>query len=173
MDGIPTSNTATEIATTWLGEFGAALASGEASRIARLFAGDCHWRDILALTWNLRTISGAERISSLMASVVKPMSARGLAIAVNRTPPRYVSRAEVDTIEAIFVFETAVGPCNGVVRLVSEDGEPRAWTLTTVLDEIRGHEDPANGRRWQDVDWKRNFGGENWLDRRKQGAGLR
>ena len=28
--------------------------------------------------------------------------------------------------------------------------------------------DPANGRRWQDVDWKRNFGGENWADRRRQ-----
>ncbi|HEY8290395.1 MAG TPA: NAD(P)/FAD-dependent oxidoreductase, partial [Acetobacteraceae bacterium] len=51
---------------------------------------------------------------------------------------------------------------------VSEGGEPRAWTLMTTLNEIRGHEDPANGRRWQDVDWKRNFGGENWLDRRKR-----
>jgi len=38
----------------------------------------------------------------------------------------------------------------------------------TALDEIRAHEDPATGRRWQDVDWKRNFGGENWLDRRKR-----
>ena len=40
----------------------------------------------------------------------------------------------------------------------------------TALDEIRGHEDPANGKRWQDVDWKRNFGGENWADRRRQAA---
>jgi hypothetical protein len=36
MDGIPTSNTAIDTATAWLGEFGAALASGETSRIARL-----------------------------------------------------------------------------------------------------------------------------------------
>jgi len=77
-------------------------------------------------------------------------------------------RAGVETIEAIFGFETSVGPCNGVVRLVFEGGAPRAWSLMTALDEIRGHEDPANGRRWQDVDWKRNFGGENWLDRRKR-----
>ena len=40
----------------------------------------------------------------------------------------------------------------------------------TALDEIRGHEDPANGKRWQDVDWKRNFGGENWADRRRKAA---
>ena len=64
MDGISTSNSANETATAWLGEFGAALALGEASRIAVLFANECHWRDILALTWNLRTASGAEGIAS-------------------------------------------------------------------------------------------------------------
>jgi putative flavoprotein involved in K+ transport len=168
MHGIPTRNSAIETATAWLGEFGAALASDQASRIAALFADDCHWRDILALTWNLRTTSGAERIANLMTSVLEPMSPRGLDIAAGHTPPRHVVRAGVDTIEAIFTFETSVGPCNGVVRLVSEGEQQRAWTLMTTLDEIRGHEDPANGRRWQDVDWKRNFGGENWLDRRKR-----
>ncbi|WP_198376568.1 flavin-containing monooxygenase, partial [Neoroseomonas rubea] len=95
---------------------------------------------------------------------------RGLALATGRTPPRRVTRAGTEAVEAIFTFETATGPCNGVVRLVNEDGAPRAWTLMTALDEIRGHEDPANGGRWQDVDWKRNFGGENWLDRRKKDA---
>jgi putative flavoprotein involved in K+ transport len=55
-----------------------------------------------------------------------------------------------------------------VVRLVEEAGAPRAWTLMTALDQIRGHEDPAEGSRWQAVDWRRNFGGENWLDRRER-----
>jgi hypothetical protein len=43
MDGIHTSNSAIEATTAWLGEFGAALASGEASRIAALFAAESHW----------------------------------------------------------------------------------------------------------------------------------
>lgn len=43
-----------------------------------------------------------------------------------------------------------------IVRLVSDGGQLRAWTLMTALDEICGHEDPANGRRWQNVDWNRN-----------------
>jgi len=166
MDGIPINDSAIEVASAWLGEFGAALASGEAARIAPLFANECHWRDILALTWNLRTTSGAEGIAKLITET--PLAPHELVIAPGRTPPRHVVRAGVDTVEAIFVFETSVGPCNGVVRLVFEGGQPRAWTLMTMLDEIRGHEDPANGRRWQDVDWKRNFGGENWLDRRKK-----
>ena len=75
MDGISISNSANETATAWLGEFGAALALGEASasRIAVLFANECLWRNILALTWNLRTASGAEDIAKLMTSTLVPM----------------------------------------------------------------------------------------------------
>jgi putative flavoprotein involved in K+ transport len=144
------------------------LAAGDAPRLAALFANECHWRDILAFTWDLHTTSGASAIAERMAHAATGMAPRGLKLAAGRTPPRLVKRAGTDAIEAIFTFETRIGYCNGVVRLVSEDGKPRAWTLMTALDEIRGHEDPANGKRWQDVDWKRNFGGENWADRRRR-----
>ena len=103
-----------------------------------------------------------------MVAALARTSPRAVALAAGHTAPRRVARAGVETIEAIFTFETSVGACNGVVRLVSERGKTRAWTLITALDEIRGHEDPANGQRWQNVDWRRNFGGENWLDRRKR-----
>ena len=168
MDGILTAGSPKATAAAWLGNFGAALAAGDAACIARLFAGDCHWRDILAFAWDLRTTSSAAAIADRMVPALPQCNPRAVALAAGRTPPRRVTRAGVETIEAIFTFETSVGPCNGVVRLVSEGGETRAWTLMTALDEIRGHEDPANGRRWQNVDWKRNFGGENWLDRRER-----
>src|SRR3954451_993233 len=168
MDGILTDIPAKATAETWLSNFEAALASGDAASISALFARECHWRDILAFTWNLRTASGAASIAERIVPALARMAPRGLALAAGRTPPRRVQRAGTEAIEAIFTFETSVGPCNGVVRLVPEEGKQRAWTLMTSLDEIRGHEDPANGKRWQDVDWKRNFGGENWLDRRNR-----
>lgn len=168
MDGILTATTTEAAARGWLAEFEAALAEGDPDAIARLFGSECHWRDLLAFTWNLRTCSGARAIGERLAAHLAAMRPRGFRLAPRRTPPRRVVRAGTEAIEAIFTFETEVGPCNGVVRLVEEGGIPRAWTLMTVLDEIRGHEDPANGARWQDVDWKRNFGGENWLDRRRK-----
>jgi putative flavoprotein involved in K+ transport len=168
MDGILTNASAKATTESWLGEFTTALAAGDAPRLAALFANECHWRDILAFTWDLHTTSGASAIAERMAHAATGMAPRGLKLAAGRTPPRLVKRAGTDAIEAIFTFETRIGYCNGVVRLVSEDGKPRAWTLMTALDEIRGHEDPANGKRWQDVDWKRNFGGENWADRRRR-----
>ena len=174
MDGIVRDTSARAAAQNWLDDFAATLASRDRAGLAALFTEDCHWRDILAFDWDLRTISGAASIAERMASHVAKVAPRDLQLAGDRAPPRVVTRAGTPCIEAIFTFESAVGPCNGVVRIVpaggGESGKPRAWTLMTSLDEIRGHEDPANGRRWQDVDWKRNFGGENWADRRRRAA---
>ena len=168
MDGTATETLAKSAAQRWLGDFATALACRDGARIAALFANECHWRDILAFTWNLHTTSSPGAIAHRMLPSWARTAPHGLELAKGRTPPRYIERAGTKAIEAIFTFETVIGPCNGVVRLVSEGGAPRAWTLMTALDEIRGHEDPANGKRWQDVDWKRNFGGENWADRRRR-----
>jgi putative flavoprotein involved in K+ transport len=154
----------------WLSDFAAAWTSPDSAAIAALFAEECFWRDILAFTWDLHTTAGAAAIAKRLAPTLSTAAPRNLQLARGRTPPRAVTRAGTNCLEVIFTFETAVGPCNGVVRLVTEGGQTRAWTLMTALDEIRGHEDPANGKRWQDVDWKRNFGGENWADRRRKAA---
>jgi putative flavoprotein involved in K+ transport len=168
MDGTPTRPGAEPAARRWLASFGAALTTGSEARLAALFAPECHWRDILAFTWNLRTASGAGAIAARLGPAAARMAPRDLRLAAGRTPPRRVTRAGVEAVEAIFAFDTAVGPCTGVVRLLDDGGTLRAWTLLTSLDEIRGHEDPAEGSRWQEVDWRRNFGGENWLDRRER-----
>lgn len=170
MDGILTGSTTEAAAQAWLADFASALNGADPVRLAALFAPESHWRDLLAFDWDLRTVSGAHTIADRLLAHAATVQPRDIALAAGRTPPRRVTRAGTDCIEAIFTFETETGPCDGVVRLVSEDGAPRAWTLMTSLDEIRGHEDPANGKRWQDVDWKRNFGGENWLDRRTKAA---
>jgi putative flavoprotein involved in K+ transport len=167
MDGMRIDSSLEATARVWLDGFAAAVATADASSIAELFAAECFWRDVLAFHWDLRTLAGAQPIAAELASRLPATQPRDFAIAADRTAPRAVSRAGTDVIEVIFTFETAIGPCDGVVRLVDEDGQVRAWTLMTTLAEIRGHEDPANGKHWQNVDWKRNFGGRNWADRRR------
>ena len=46
----------------WLGAFGDALGRGDAAAAAGLFLPDGHWRDVLAFTWRLQTVSGAPSI---------------------------------------------------------------------------------------------------------------
>ena len=168
MDGIVTAADLESVASAWLDRLAAALSAESPEPLADLFARECHWRDLLAFQWDLRTVSGADAIAARLLPLARAAHPRQVILAEGRTRPRAVRRAGTDALEVLFTFETDTGPCNGVVRLVPEAGTHRAWTLMTSLDEIRGHEDPANGKRWQDVDWKRNFGGENWLDRRRK-----
>lgn len=167
MDGSIGRTTPEAIATAWAEGFGAALAAADPARIAACFAAaESHWRDILAFTWDIRTCSGAAAIAQRLLAALPGMQPRGWQPAPGRTPPRRLRRGGAEVVEAILSFETAVGPATAVVRLVPEGAGHAAMSLLTKLEEIRGHEDPAGGARWQNVDWRRNFGGENWLDRR-------
>ena len=86
MDGIRMDDSAKVMAQRWLGDFAAALASGDAERLAPLFAAECHWRDILAFTWNLHTTSGARAIAQRLAPLVAQVAPRALQLAPGRAP---------------------------------------------------------------------------------------
>ena len=49
-------------AENWLAQFESALASPEDGSLKTLFHPDSYWRDVLALSWNLQTINGADAI---------------------------------------------------------------------------------------------------------------
>ena len=140
--------TLTDIVEDWLDAFGAALADGDIPAAAAMFQADSHWRDLLAFSWNIQSISGTSEITAILEQTLAATQPVNFHIPGRRTPPRMVSRAGQTALEAIFAFDTATGPANGVVRLVhNEDnddangGEWRAWVLMTALDEIRGHEE--------------------------------
>ena len=46
----------TRLAQDWLGRLGHALIAGDASAAAAAFGEDCYWRDLVSLTWNIRTM---------------------------------------------------------------------------------------------------------------------
>ncbi len=160
-----------EIVSDWLDAFDTAQGSGDADGAAGLFLGDGHWRDLVAFTGHIRTMNGRHDIAARLRQTQPGTQAKGFQIAPHRTPPRLVSRAGTETIEAIFAFETATGPANGVLRLVL-DGEEgngndwRAWVLATALEQITGHEERIGAHRPDGEGYSREFGGDNWLDLR-------
>jgi cation diffusion facilitator CzcD-associated flavoprotein CzcO len=161
------------IAGNWLAQFEAALAAPGRTRLETLFHADSHWRDVLALTWHIQTISGSDAILRELAVHAERARPIGFKIDLNRSAPRSVTRAGTDAIEAIFSFETAEGRGSGVLRLTgdADDGNAfKAWTLLTTLDEIRGHEERLGRSRPQGKAYSRDFRGPNWLDLRKAAA---
>jgi putative flavoprotein involved in K+ transport len=156
-------------AQNWLERFGNALTAQDAAAAAALFLDTGLWRDLLAFTWTIKTVSGRAAIETALRETMARTRATGFHIPSSRTPPRWISRAGTDAIETLFEFESAFGPCHGVVRLVSEGQHLRAWTLNTNLQELRGYEEEF--KRRGEPDSTRDFAAENWLDRlRRQRA---
>src|SRR4249919_129299 len=162
--------TALAEAQRWLESFEAALSARDAAAAAGLFLDDGLWRDVLAFTWTIQTMAGRPTIETTLRETLSRAQARNFHIPDKRTPPRWISRAGEENIEALFEFETAFGPCAGALRLRPDgQGELRAWTLNTNLQELRGYEDEF--KRRGEPDSTRDFGAENWADRlRKQRA---
>ena len=98
----------------WLAQFQEALAAADQGRLGSLFHAESHWRDVLALTWRIATIDGANAIIEELTVRAVEMRPTAFTIDADRTAPRWVTRAGADAIEAIFKFETAQGRGDGV-----------------------------------------------------------
>ena len=155
-------------AEAWLAQFESALADGEA--LAALFHPDGFWRDVLALSWKLKTLNGADAILRELPSLALRAAPKTFRIDSDRAAPRRVARAGTNTIEAIFKFETAVGRGHGIVRLIPDQADGhrlKAWTLLTALEELKGFEERLGRLRPRGQAYSRDFRGPNWLDQRK------
>jgi putative flavoprotein involved in K+ transport len=112
----------------WLADFEAALAAKDAQRVAGLFATDSFWRDLIAFTWNIKTVEGRDGVADLVANT--DAGASGFHTTAEPTEGGGVT-------EAWIAFETAVGRGTGHLRLKDEG----AWTLLTTLHELKGFEE--------------------------------
>jgi putative flavoprotein involved in K+ transport len=143
----------------WLARFEDALAQGDAAAAAELFGDDSYWRDLVAFTWNLKTVEGRDGVRAMLDATLghtKPRAWR------TTEPP-----AAADGVaEAWIEFETEVGRGRGHLRL--KDG--KAWTLLTTLSELKGHEEPAGVGRPPGAEHGAKPDRETWLEQREREA---
>jgi cation diffusion facilitator CzcD-associated flavoprotein CzcO len=162
-----------DAAERWLAQFERAVAAADGALLEKLFQRDSYWRDVLAFTWSIQTVAGADAVLKALRTHVGRVKPTGFKIAPHRAAPRRVTRVGTAAIEAIYAFETAEGRGSGVLRLTPDanDGDAlKAWTLLTALDEIKGLEEKPGRSRPQGKAYSRDFRGPNWLDLRKAAA---
>ena len=165
-------------ADNWLALFEDALAKSDAKSddgpLRTLFHPGSYWRDVLALSWNIQTLNGADAILNELKIHARRAAPSGFAIDPDRRAPRKVMRAGTDAIEAIFRFETKVGRGSGIIRLTPDAADRnalKAWTLLTELGELKGFEEQIGVQRPRGNAYSRDFRGPNWLDLRNASAG--
>jgi putative flavoprotein involved in K+ transport len=144
----------------WLGRFEEALAAGDAEAAAELFGDEGFWRDLVAFTWNLKTVEGPDQVRDMLEHTLGHTKPRNWQTA---EPP-----AEAEGVtEAWLEFETEAGRGRGHLRL--KDG--KAWTLLTTLFELKGHEEPAGFDRPMGAQHGADRNGRRtWLEQRQEEA---
>ena len=157
----------------WIASLNSALEGRSPKRLAALFRPDADWRDIVALTGSIETVSDRSAIASRLVEAVSATGARDFAIDADRCPPRDVERAGEICVEAILTFTTTIGVGAAIVRLKRSDcrsGEATAWTLLTSLESLHGHDEETVLSRAEEPAFNRSFHEPNWLDRRQESS---
>lgn len=149
----------------WLHCFEQAIQRRDSGALEALFGEDCHWRDVVALTWHISPHDDRPHLVQGLLRAAAAVNPRQFRLDPQRLRPQRAHRNGADVIEGVFTFETDAGRCHGLLRLLAERPE-QAFVLATVLDELKGHEEPVSKRRPTGSAYSRNFGGANWSDLR-------
>ncbi|HET6652253.1 MAG TPA: NAD(P)/FAD-dependent oxidoreductase [Nocardioides sp.] len=144
---------------TWFAAFEGALAARDVPKAAAMFATDSYWRDLVAFTWNIRTVEGQSGVADLLGAVLDGVDPSGF-----RTTEPPEEAGGVTT--AWFEFETSVGRGKGLLRLRDDV----AWTFLTTLFELKGHEEPRGAARPMGTEHGANRERLTWLERRQREA---
>ena len=150
---------ATAVATDILNRFGAALAAGDVPAALELFQADCYWRDLVAFTWNLKTLEGKEQIGDMLRAQLGDARPANWRIADGEQ-----ASESGDVIEGWIEFETALARGYGQIRI--KDG--RIWTLLTTMQELKGFEEPMGFRRPAGAKHGIDASRKTWAEERAQ-----
>lgn len=154
---MPTKNTLNQQISDWLANFDTALQGHDFDAAARLFQGDCYWRDLVSFTWNLKTAEGQDEIRAMLAATVPEAQPAEWTLEGDAT--------EADgVVEGWFTFRTGVANGRGIVRL--HNG--KCWTLFTSMTELRDYPEPLNHRRPKGAEHGASKERETWLEARER-----
>ena len=154
----------------WLCRFNAALHQASSSAgetpagFVDLFHDNSFWRDALALSWQLQTVTGATNILNSLPAAAAKAGIGAITLDPQATAPRLVTRAGSDAIEAFFTFTTDAARCRGILRLNADEKHPdhyRAWTFFTAIDALIGFEEKTDLNRPTGQSYSRDFRGPN------------
>ena len=142
-------------------DLGRALEAGDIDAAVDLFATDSYWRDLVSMTWNLKTSEGRDGIRATLDSQLAKVKPQNLRLDANEP----VS-GDASVAEGWIEFETATGRGYGHVRV--KDG--KIWTLLTTLSELKGFEEPKGTRRPMGAEHGHDRNRLTWKEKREKEA---
>ena len=143
----------------WLLQFDAALKAQDVEAAAALFGDECYWRDLVAFTWNHKTLEGRDAIKTMLRATLK-----------DAQPSQWKRDGDATTIadltECWITFETKVARGRGRLRMKND----KAWILLTTMVELKGHEEKNGPRRIKGAVHGAHTDRVTWLEAREKEA---
>jgi len=166
-----TSVDANHVASDIVRRLNDALSSGDNRAAASLFLKDkSYWRDHLALTWELRTIKGNRNIEQYLDSTIIRLTKIEISKSSEFRSPKFGpidAWGDVNGISFFIAFETEIGRGEGNIYLAEDDGQWKVFTISTLLQELKGHEELTHHRRAKGVKHGGDPARKNWRELRE------
>ncbi|KAI0060236.1 FAD/NAD(P)-binding domain-containing protein [Artomyces pyxidatus] len=153
------------IASEWLGSFSQALSNPkDLSSLEKLFLPSVVWKDVLALTWDFRSLTGLPSVQTALSACLGPQkfSVRALTAeeqeSAKGTYKPLIVRMFPDCawIQFGFAVETEHAAGVGVARLVpTAEGPWKGFTVYTTLEKLKAFPEIIGAARpmTHDVEW--------------------
>ncbi|MDQ1899066.1 NAD(P)/FAD-dependent oxidoreductase [Paracoccus sp. WLY502] len=151
-------STATSRTQVVLDTLNTALAAGDVDGVKALFATDSYWRDLVSITWNLKTVEGPEGVADMLSRQLEHTKPGNFQIQDGEVPAE-----EGGVITTWITFETKAGRGWGLMRLKDD----RIWTLLTALQELKGFEENRGKRRPMGAEHGAQKNRQSWKERRE------
>ncbi|KAF1993021.1 dimethylaniline monooxygenase (N-oxide forming) [Amniculicola lignicola CBS 123094] len=147
-----------------------AVSKKDNAAIATLFLeNNSYWRDHLGLSWDLRTLKGGDKILEFLKLCPTPLTKVQVDRSTAFRAPKFGNIdafGDVNGIQSYITFETGLGRGEGVLKLAEVDGKWKIFTLSTVMTELKGYEEPVGKRRTKGVQHGGDPNRKNWKEKR-------
>lgn len=141
----------------WLASFSETLQSESPEQAAEHFEEGGFWRDLVAMTWNIKTVEGREEIRDMLSKTAADTRPHNWQLLEDATEQDGV-------VEAWITFETSDALGKGQLRL--RNG--KAWTLLTTMQELREFPEKRKFLRPKGAQHGASKSRQTWLEARQQ-----
>ncbi|SCV03145.1 LAMI_0H05820g1_1 [Lachancea mirantina] len=181
---ISNDSQASKLVTKWIRDLNALLES-DSPQWQDLFSEHAAWRDHLALSWDLHSYIGLDRIAQSAGPLAQKSRVRNVRIdplADYRYPagfgkvqfhdapedPVAHDAAPIEWIQVYFEFDNKVGSGKGVARLcaVQHPASLKCFTFYTVLEDLHASPETVFGNRPEGVNHGQHIQRESWAEKR-------
>ncbi|AZN70608.1 NAD(P)/FAD-dependent oxidoreductase [Georhizobium profundi] len=143
----------------FLDKFGRAIEAGQIDEAVGMFADQCYWRDLVAFTWNIKTMEGRAQVKDMLQARLAEVKPTNWQIAEGED-----ATDSDGLMESWISFETDVARGYGLIRV--KNGQ--IWTLLTTMVELKGHEEKSGFTRPLGAKHGQDVGTKNWIEEREE-----